>query len=71
VTSYPDTVTNPVDPPTMSGTLITTPGLPPMRGTGETVVDCPNPTCKDGDVSGGAKGLLLCPDCHGHGKVRR
>lgn len=30
--------------------------------------DCPNPRCDDGDVPGGAKGHLLCPDCGGTGK---
>jgi hypothetical protein len=26
---------------------------------------CPNPRCVNGEVSGGERGLLLCPDCRG------
>lgn len=31
--------------------------------TGE--VDCPNPKCDGGEVPGGSKGYMLCPDCKG------
>jgi hypothetical protein len=26
---------------------------------------CPNPRCVNGEVRGGERGLLLCPDCRG------
>lgn len=30
--------------------------------------DCPNPRCENGEVPGGSKGWLLCPDCKGAAK---
>lgn len=26
---------------------------------------CPNPKCQNGEVPGGSKGWLICPDCKG------
>lgn len=39
-----------------------------MDGNMAKLPDCPNPRCDDGDVPGGLKGHLLCPDCGGSGK---
>lgn len=33
-------------------------------------VACPNPQCSDGNVPGGAKGDLLCPECLKAGRVK-
>lgn len=39
-----------------------------MDGNMAKLPDCPNPRCHGGDVPGGPKGYLLCPDCGGSGK---
>lgn len=39
-----------------------------MDGNMAKLPDCPNPRCDGGDVPGGPKGYLLCPDCGGSGR---
>lgn len=38
-----------------------------IESNGDVYVLCPNPKCDKGEVPGGSKGWLLCPDCKGTG----